>query len=205
MYVIVGLGNPGTEYALTRHNVGFITIDVLSEMFKLKLTHRAHKALVGSGYIGTEKVVLAKPLTFMNLSGESVVKLVNWYKLDMNKLIIIYDDIDLPVGEIRIRPSGSAGTHNGMKSIIYSLGRDDFARIRVGVGSPNGEKPLAAHVLSKPGEEEQRPLTESIKSAAMAAKLIIEKGVGEAQATYNRKAKARPNNSSTQGSSGDER
>jgi PTH1 family peptidyl-tRNA hydrolase len=205
MYVIAGLGNPGAEYALTRHNAGFLTIDVLCAMLNIKLTRHTHKALVGSGSLGTEKIVLAKPLTFMNLSGESVAKLVKWYKLDMDKLIIIYDDIDLPVGEIRIRPSGSAGTHNGMRSIIYSLGRDDFTRIRVGVGGPHGEKPLAAHVLSKPDEQEQRPLTEAIKNAAMAAKLIVERGVGEAQASYNRKAKSRLDNSPTEGSPGDER
>ena len=134
MYIIVGLGNPGDKYAHTRHNVGFDVVTLLADRLNLRFDKLKCKARIAEGRIGNERVALALPQTYMNLSGESVVQLMNWYKADMDHLIVVYDDIDLEPGRVRFRPSGSAGTHNGMRSIIYLLGRDDFPRVRVGTG-----------------------------------------------------------------------
>ena len=139
MYIIVGLGNPGDKYAHTHHNAGFDTVTLLADRLGVSLNKTKCKAKLGEGRIGNERVVIAQPQTFMNLSGESVVELMNWYKADMDHLIVVYDDIDLEPGRVRFRAKGSAGTHNGMRSIIYLLGRDDFPRVRVGVGhAPQG-------------------------------------------------------------------
>ena len=136
MYIVVGLGNPGRKYEHTRHNVGFDVLEILSQKYDIPIRKIRCKAVVGEGTIRGERVVLAQPQTFMNLSGESVVQLLNWYKVDPSKLILIYDDVDLPEGKLRFRPSGSAGTHNGMRNIIYLVGKDNFPRIRVGIGRP---------------------------------------------------------------------
>lgn len=136
MYVIVGLGNPGKKYAHTRHNVGFDVIDILAQKYDIQLTRLRCKAVIGEGTIRGQRVALCQPQTFMNLSGESVVQLVNWYKPEEDHLIVVYDDVDLPEGKIRFRSSGSAGTHNGMRNIIYLLGRENFPRVRVGIGRP---------------------------------------------------------------------
>ena len=136
MYVIVGLGNPGRKYMHTRHNVGFDVVEVLSQKYDIPIQRLRCKAAVGEGRIRGQRVVLAQPQTFMNLSGESVVQLVNWYKPEHDHLIVCYDDVDLPEGKLRFRPGGSAGTHNGMRNIIYLLGRDNFPRVRVGIGRP---------------------------------------------------------------------
>ena len=134
MFIVVGLGNPGREYARTRHNVGFDVIDVLSEKHHIQLTKNAMHGQIGEGFVGGEKLVLVKPQTFMNLSGQCVTELVSWYKPEMDHLLLVYDDIDLPLGKLRMREKGSAGTHNGMRSVIGLLGRQDFPRLRVGVG-----------------------------------------------------------------------
>ena len=156
MYIIVGLGNPGREYARTRHNVGFDVIDVLSEKLNIQVNRSLMHGLVGDGFFGGEKVMLVKPQTFMNLSGQCVSELVSFYKVPMDRLLLIYDDIDLPLGKLRLRLSGSAGTHNGMRSVIGLLGRQDFPRLRVGVGSrPEGWE-LADWVLSHYQTEEDR-------------------------------------------------
>ena len=136
MYVIVGLGNPGRKYMHTRHNVGFDIVEVLSQKYDIPMHRLRCKAVVGEGMIRGQKVALCQPQTFMNLSGESVVQLVNWYKPEHDQLIVCYDDVDLPEGKLRFRPKGSAGTHNGMRNIIYLLGWDDFPRVRVGIGRP---------------------------------------------------------------------
>lgn len=136
MYVIVGLGNPGRKYAHTRHNVGFDVIDILAQKYDIQLNRLRCKAVIGEGMIRGQRVALCQPQTYMNLSGESVTQLVNWYKPEASQLIVVYDDVDLPEGRIRFRPSGSAGTHNGMRNIIYLLGRDNFPRVRVGTGRP---------------------------------------------------------------------
>lgn len=148
MFIVVGLGNPGREYARTRHNVGFDVIDVLSEKYHIQLTKNAMHGQIGEGFVGGEKLVLVKPQTFMNLSGQCVTELVSWYKPEMNHLLLVYDDIDLPLGKLRMREKGSAGTHNGMRSVIGLLGRQDFPRLRVGVGKKPEGWELADWVLS---------------------------------------------------------
>ena len=147
MFLVVGLGNPGRKYEHTRHNVGFDVVDILSQKYEIPLRKSRCKAITGEGVIAGQKVALALPQTYMNLSGESVVQLVNWYKPEMDQLLVCYDDIDLPDGKVRFRPSGSAGTHNGMRNIIYLLGRDDFPRMRVGTGRPPEHMDLKDYVL----------------------------------------------------------
>ena len=148
MYVVVGLGNPGRKYEHTRHNVGFDVVDVLAQRNNISLARLRCKAVVGEGVISGQRVALALPQTYMNLSGESVVQLVNWYKPERDQLIVCFDDVDLPEGKLRFRPSGSAGTHNGMRNIIYLLGRDDFPRLRVGIGRPPEGWDLKDYVLT---------------------------------------------------------
>ena len=148
MYVIVGLGNPGRKYEHTRHNVGFDVLEVLSQKHNIPMRKLRCKAAIGEGTINGQKVVLAQPQTFMNLSGESVVQLVNFFKPEEDQLIVCYDDIDLAEGKLRFRPNGSAGTHNGMRNIIYLLGRDNFPRVRVGIGRPPQGWDLKDYVLT---------------------------------------------------------
>ncbi len=148
MYLIVGLGNPGSKYARTRHNVGFDVVELLADRLNTRLTKLKCKALLAETKIGDERVVLAQPQTFMNLSGESVVELMNWYKVPVENLIVCYDDIDLDLGALRVRAKGSAGTHNGMRSIVYLLGKDNFPRVRVGIGKPAPGWDLVDHVLA---------------------------------------------------------
>lgn len=154
MFLIVGLGNPGTEYAATRHNIGFDMVTFLSDQYNIPLRSREEKALVGKGVIEGQKVILAQPQTYMNLSGESVRALMDYYKLDLDELIVIYDDISLPVGQIRIRMKGSAGGHNGIKSIIQHMGTQEFARIKIGVGGKPEGGDLVKHVLGRFSREQ---------------------------------------------------
>ena len=179
MYVICGLGNPGKQYERTRHNMGFRALDVLAERLNTPVKSLKFKALVGEGRIGTEKVVLVKPQTYMNLSGESLREIVSFYKLEPEKLIVIYDDIDLPLGQLRVRAGGSSGSHNGMKSVIYQLQFDTFPRIRVGLGKNQGI-PLDAFVISNPTDEEEKVLGTAIQNAADAAELIVREGIAAA-------------------------
>ena len=190
MYVVVGLGNPGREYAFTRHNVGYMTLDILAERWNIEVRRHNFRAVFGEGFAGGKKVVLAKPETFMNNSGWSVRDLVNWYKCAPEELVLIYDDIDLPVGSLRIREGGSAGTHNGMRSVVYQLGFDDFPRIRVGIGAAEGERGLIAHVMSMPAGEELEKLQSGMRNAADAAELIVSGQLQEAQGRFNKKAKS---------------
>lgn len=185
LYVIAGLGNPGTKYDNTRHNVGFNAIDILSEKFTIKVNKIKHKALIGDGTINGERVLLVKPQTFMNLSGESIRDVVEWYKVPMTRLIVIYDDIDLPVGRVRIRPQGSSGTHNGMRSVIFQLQSDDFPRIRIGIDKAPEGWDLADFVLSKFGPEDRKVINESIEKAAEAAAAIVISGVNAAMNKFN--------------------
>jgi peptidyl-tRNA hydrolase len=185
LFVIVGLGNPGNKYENTRHNVGFDTIDLLSAKYDIKVTKLKHKALIGDGKIKDERVLLVKPQTFMNLSGESVRELVEWFKVPVDKLIVLYDDIDLPLGKVRIRPGGSSGTHNGMKSVIYQIQQDGFPRIRIGIDkAPEGWE-LADYVLSKFNSDERKIINDSISRAAEAAATIVVSGVNAAMNMYN--------------------
>lgn len=186
MYVIVGLGNPGNQYSATRHNVGFVTMDFMAERLSIKINKNKHKALIGECEISGEKVLLVKPQTFMNLSGESVLDIFEWYKLKPSQLIVIYDDIDLPVGKIRIRPAGSGGSHNGMKSIIHLLKNQDFTRIRIGVGKQPDYMDLADYVLSKFKPEEVEPMEDSVRRAAFAVEEIIKNGLQNTMNKYNK-------------------
>jgi PTH1 family peptidyl-tRNA hydrolase len=186
MYVIVGLGNPGDRYAGTKHNIGFITIDYLAEQCGIKMNKTKHKAILGEGTIGGEKVLLVKPQTFMNLSGQSVMDIVNFYKVPSQNLIVIYDDIDLPVGKVRIRPSGSSGTHNGMRNIIYLINNQEFPRIRIGVGKQPDYMDLADYVMTKFNGEERPLMEEAVKRSAMAVEEIVKSGINIAMNKYNK-------------------
>ena len=183
MYVVVGLGNPGRKYEHTRHNVGFDVLEVLSRKAEIPMRKLRCKAALGEGSIAGKKVVLAQPQTFMNLSGESVVQLVNFYKPEADQLIVCYDDVDLPEGKLRFRPSGSAGTHNGMRNIIYLLGRDDFPRFRVGIGRPPEHWDLKDYVLTGYETKDQRETMFNAFNAA--ADAVIEYIRGGADGARN--------------------
>ena len=188
MYIIVGLGNPTKEYAHTRHNVGFDTIDKIADRHGIAGLEKKHKAVYGRGYIEGQKVILAKPQTFMNLSGESVRSLIDYYKVaEEAELIVIYDDISLEPGQLRIRKKGSAGGHNGIKNIISHLGHDTFIRIKVGVGEKPKGYDLADYVLSRFGKEEQAAMEDAFARAADAVEVIMTGGPEEAMNRFNAK------------------
>ncbi len=184
MYAVIGLGNPDKKYNKTRHNVGFDVIDELAEQMDVEVKTKRHRALCGIGHIGVEKVVLVKPQTYMNLSGESVRAVTDFYKLNVETdIIVIADDISLPTGKIRIRGKGSAGGHNGLKSIIAHVGTDRFQRIKVGVGANQGD--LVKHVLGKFPKEEREVVDEAVRNAASAAEVIILCGIDAAMNKFN--------------------
>lgn len=185
MYVIVGLGNPGKQYDKTRHNVGFDVIDMLAKEYGISVTKIKHKALIGEGRIGTEKVLLVKPQTYMNLSGETLIDIYNYYKVDLENIVVIYDDIDLDVGKLRIRKKGSAGTHNGMRSIVKCLGSTEFPRVRVGVSKPMHGQNLADFVLSRFRKEEADDLAMGLEKACNAVDCIIRENLDLAMNKYN--------------------
>lgn len=187
MHIIIGLGNPTDKYQATRHNIGWDAITRLSDDYRIPLDFRKHKAICGKGYIEGEKVVLAQPITYMNLSGESVRELVDYYKVSPEDIIIIYDDISLDVGQLRIRKKGSAGGHNGIKSIISHLGTDEFPRIKIGVGDKPKDWDLADYVLSRFAAEEQATIREALKDTSEACKLMITSGMDAAMNQYNKK------------------
>lgn len=189
MYIIAGLGNPGRKYENTRHNIGFIALDLLAERNDIKVNKLKHKALVGEGRISGQKVLLVKPQTYMNLSGQSLREVMAYYKEDPQNLIVIYDDIDIPEGTIRIRKKGSAGTHNGMRSIVYDLASDQFLRIRIGMGTERKSE-LKDFVLGGFSKEEKDLLEGAVKRAALAAERIVEKGIEKAMNEYNVRQKA---------------
>lgn len=184
MYVVVGLGNPGKKYENTRHNIGFITIDYLADELGIKVNKIKHKALVGEGRISNQKIILVKPQTYMNLSGESVREIVDYYKIDMDQLIVIYDDIDIDKGAVRIRRKGSAGTHNGMRSIIRLLGDDKFPRVRIGIGK-DPKIPLIDYVIGGFRKEEVEPMEKAVEHAAKGVISIVEDGLDLAMNRYN--------------------
>lgn len=189
MYIIVGLGNPGREYENTRHNIGFHVIDKLAEQENIGVLEKKHKAIIGKGYVSGAKCILAKPQTFMNLSGESVRELVDYYKADETaELIVISDDISLDAGQIRIRKKGSAGGHNGLKNIIAHLGHDTFMRIKMGVGEKPKGYDLADYVLGHFSKEEAKIMDDAVDRAADAIRTIIAKDVDTAMNEFNRKA-----------------
>ncbi|MDP4133940.1 MAG: aminoacyl-tRNA hydrolase [Bacillota bacterium] len=184
MFLIVGLGNPGREYLDTRHNVGFEAVDVLAAEKGISIKKIKHQAITGEGTIAGEKVILAKPQTYMNNSGISVRELMNFYKLTPDKLIVIYDEAALPTGKVRIKPSGSDGGHNGMKSIIYQLGSQDIARVRFGIGEASGD--LVNHVLGKFTKEETAMMIEAVKNMPEIISLIVGGNISEAMNRFNR-------------------
>lgn len=186
MYLIAGLGNPGREYAGTRHNVGFEVVDALCAKYDIKLNKEKFRAVFGDGRIGGEKVIVAKPQTYMNLSGESIREIADWYKIDNEHIIIIYDDISLPVGKLRIREKGSAGGHNGIKNIIYQLNTDVFPRIKVGTGMPqNPDYDIKDYVLGHFSKEEIDILIKSAVRAVYAVEEIIKADAKSAMNKYN--------------------
>lgn len=187
MYIIVGLGNPGAKYDGTRHNIGFEVLDQLARKLGVSVNKIKYKALIGEGMIGKEKVILMKPQTYMNISGESVMGIVDYYNLPMENLIVIYDDIDTDMGKVRIRKKGSAGTHNGMRSIIYLLKKDDFPRIRMGVGGPPGKMQLADYVLGRFRKEEFEPMERAVDMAVDAVIMSVQEDVDKAMNTFNGK------------------
>ncbi|MFQ6806705.1 MAG: aminoacyl-tRNA hydrolase [Lachnospiraceae bacterium] len=191
MFIIAGLGNPGKRYENTRHNVGFDAIDELVDRYRIPGSGVSHKAMVGKGIMEGQKVLLAKPLTYMNLSGEAIRGLVDYYKIDPEtELLVIYDDISLEPGNIRIRKKGSAGGHNGIKSIIAQLGTQNFQRIRIGVGEKPKNWDLADYVLGTFGKEDRPLVEEALGNAAEAATMIIQGKTDEAMNRFNRTKEA---------------
>lgn len=190
MFLIAGLGNPGRQYEKTRHNMGFDTVDELIDRHRIPQGGIAHKAMYGKGMIAGEKILAVKPLTYMNLSGEAIREYVNYYKMDPEtELIVIYDDIDLEPGQIRIRKKGSAGGHNGIKSIIAQIGTQNFYRIKVGVGAKPKGWDLADYVLGRFSSEERELVDKAICDAADAVEMILKDGIEAAMNHYNGAAK----------------
>ncbi len=186
MRIICGLGNPGKEYEATRHNMGFLTMDVLSSRLGIRIQKLKFRSLIGEGFVNGEKVVLIKPQTFMNLSGEALREAAAFYKPDPSEILVVYDDCDVSVGSIRIRPFGSAGSHNGMKSIVYQLQTDRFPRIRIGIGK-HGLIPMDKYVLGKWTDEERPLLAEAVEQAAGACEVWLRGGLDSAMNQYNKK------------------
>lgn len=188
MYLIVGLGNPGRQYEHTRHNAGFDVMDALADKYNISISEKKHKALCGKGVINGQKVVLAKPQTFMNLSGESVAELLNYYKMDPEtEMIVVFDDISLPPGNIRIREKGSAGGHNGIKNIIAMTGTQNFMRVKVGVGEKPKGWDLADHVLGHFEKEDRERFESVIPDAIAAITLMLEGNAAKAMNDFNGK------------------
>ena len=190
MYIIAGLGNPTAQYKGTRHNVGFDVIDALADKYNISVEGRKNRAFIGKGVIEGQKVILVKPQTFMNLSGESVRELSDYYKIPAENIIVIYDDISLDVGQLRIREKGSAGGHNGIKNIILHLGTEVFPRIKVGVGEKPKGWDLADYVLGRYSAEDRKIIDEAQKEAAEAVKMMVMDDVRGAMNRYNTKKKA---------------
>ena len=190
IFLVVGLGNPGAQYARTRHNAGFDVVEILACQMGIRLHKLRHRALIGEGVYENKKVVLAQPQTFMNLSGESVSLLYKWYKPSLANVIVVYDDVDLQPGTIRVRPSGSSGTHNGMRSVISEIGETNFPRVRVGIGGPPPEFELVDWVVSHYETEQARKVAfDSFVQAADAVCLIIREGVEASMRAFNKKGK----------------
>ncbi len=189
MFIIIGLGNPGREYQNTRHNVGYLTVDAIADAYGIDILEKKHKAIIGKGVIDGRKVILVKPLTYMNLSGESVREVTDYYKTDpKTEILVIYDDTSMPVGQLRIRKKGSAGGHNGIKNIISHVG-DVFPRIKIGIGEKPKGYDLADYVLGHFTDDEKKTLCESAKKATEAVRLILNGEIDEAMNEYNRKEK----------------
>lgn len=184
MFLIAGLGNPGKKYEKTRHNLGFMVIDELARRNSVSVDKSKFKSLTGEFKLGGEKVILMKPQTYMNLSGEAIREAVNFYKIDLKNLLVIYDDLDIPMGALRIRTSGSSGTHNGMKSVVSQLGSRDFPRVRIGIGS-NKDDNLIDFVIGKPSKSEEAVLSDTVSEAVHAVECYITDGIDKAMNRFN--------------------
>ena len=188
MFIIAGLGNPGKEYRNTRHNVGYSALDVFAYKYGIRVEEEKFKALIGKGVANGQKVILVKPLTYMNLSGEAIRAVCDYYKIDVeSELIVLYDDIDLAVGQLRVRPKGSAGGHNGIKNIIAHLGTEVFQRIRVGIGKKPPRMDLADYVLGHFSKEEETAKKEAYEKVSDAILMLMDGQIEEAMNQYNRK------------------
>lgn len=185
MYLIIGLGNPEEEYARTRHNMGFDTINKISEKYNIKVNKNKFNSLYGTGTIEGERVILLKPQTYMNLSGTALRDFMNFYKLSSKDIIVIYDDLDIEPGIIKIRKKGGPGTHNGMKSVVKEIGTEDFSRIRIGIGNPEYKNDLLNYILTRIPDDEYKILQSSINNAAEAVCEIIRNGIDSAMNLYN--------------------
>lgn len=185
MNLIIGLGNPGPQYQNTRHNFGFMAVDAIAGTFQIPVKNIGCKAVWGRGRIGGTDVVLAKPQTYMNLSGMSALDLTTHFGIPQKDVIVIYDDMDLPLGKLRIRPRGGAGTHNGMKSVIYQLGSEEFPRIRLGIGTPPEGMDAAGFVLSHFAPEEAKLASEVLKRVCEAVEVMLTAGIDEAMNRFN--------------------
>lgn len=185
MYLIIGLGNPEEEYGKTRHNMGFNVINKLSNKYGIEVNKKKFEGLCGDGMIEGEKIILLKPQTYMNLSGKSIAQVVNFYKIQLENIIVIYDDIDIEPGLIRIRKKGSSGSHNGMKSVIAELGTEEFMRVRVGIGKPKYEGDMINYVIGGVSEQEQKELEIGVEKAKEAVIEILKSGIDIAMNKFN--------------------
>lgn len=185
MFLIVGLGNPGPKYRMTRHNIGFMAIHKLAELFNIKATTTKFQAILGEGSIAGNKVILAQPITYMNNSGLAVRQLVDYYKIERDRLIVIYDDLDLPIGKVRIKKKGSSGGHKGMASIIECLGTVEVPRIRIGIDSPPEDFPVIEYVLGHFTAEERPVIEEALNEISLVIEEIIENGFQKAMNRFN--------------------
>lgn len=191
LYIIAGLGNPGRKYAYTKHNMGFRVADKLAREYGIKIKKLKFKSLYGEGQVGGCRSILVKPQTYMNASGESVRDIVEWYKIPLSNLIVVYDDADIALGTVRIRKSGSSGTHNGMKSVIYQLNSDEFTRVRLGIGSPEDGTDIADYVLRGFIPDDFPKVAAMIETASKAVVDIIQNGASHAMNMYNGAANGR--------------
>ena len=187
MYLIVGLGNPEPEYSFTRHNMGFDVVNKLAEKYGINIKKEGFKSLYGIGTIEDEKVILCKPQTYMNLSGEAIIQFVNYYKIEPSHVIVIYDDIDISPGIAKLRKTGGAGSHNGMKSVIQNMGTTNFPHIRIGTGMPENKSNLINYVIGKVSKEEYFILENGINNGAEAVSLILKNGIDNAMNIINTK------------------
>lgn len=185
MYLIVGLGNPENEYSHTRHNMGFDTINQIAKNNNIEITKNKFKGILENTIIQNQKVILLKPQTYMNLSGQSVKEVAEFYNLKPEEIIVIYDDIDIEKGHIKIRKKGGAGSHNGMKSVVEELQSTDFARIRVGIGQPEFKSDMINYVIGKVSQEEQEILQQGVEKAAKAVEEILKNGIDIAMNKFN--------------------
>ena len=185
MIVIAGLGNPGERYSNSKHNIGFMTVDILAERHGIKISKLKHKALSGEGFIAGKKVMIVKPQTYMNESGQSLRDIVSYYDVEISDLFVVYDDFDLPVGSLRIRGGGGAGSHNGMKDIIYQLAEDSFPRFRIGIGADIGQIPLRDYVLTGFGKEDLDTMRNTVMRCVDAIEMTLEAGIDAAMLKYN--------------------